>query len=84
MPFRTLSMAMDRYNHPIADEALEFHLERVLEPDGLVELRKVRDLSAELREFDRRSPDAIDAVKLTRRGITALNEPEKFEEVERP
>lgn len=84
MPFRTLFMAMDRRGYSLSQDHLRYHIERILEPLGLVGVRRVRDLSADLREGDRRALDELDAVSLTPRGITAVNEPEKFEEVERP
>ncbi|MCB1022061.1 MAG: hypothetical protein KDC27_19170 [Acidobacteria bacterium] len=84
MPFRTLFLAMDRRGHSLSLDNLQYHIERILEPEDLVAVRRVRDLSAELREGDRRSPADIDAVKLMPRGFTAVNEPEKFDEVERP
>lgn len=84
VPLKTLQMAMYRRGYSVTMEKLVFHLERVLEEDGLVELRRVADLSEELREFDRRAPGDVDAVKIARKGITALNDPKDCVEVDRP
>ncbi|MBI1353260.1 MAG: hypothetical protein GC160_02860 [Acidobacteria bacterium] len=82
--FSLLYKSMDVRGWPTSKESLAWHLERVLQPMGLVELRRVRDLPRELRERDGRSPAEIDAVCLTPKGVNAVNDPDQpgLEEIE--
>lgn len=81
---RLLYRSMDVRGWSVSQDSLAWHLERVLEPMGLVELRRVRDLPRELRAVDKREPGEIDAVRLTPKGVNALNNPDQpgLEEIE--